>query len=131
MVTSIGTRHAKPYTLRGGSSTKLGQRLSETRHPAYTSRILRSLTKPDRVHICTISGAIQYVSEEYGEERIEPKPTRVREATPILQVASSRVQRQNERVVEFKHAPKREGSRVERNKEGGRPLGQIAEDNGP
>ncbi|GJU31596.1 hypothetical protein Tco_1175185 [Tanacetum coccineum] len=38
---------------------------------------------------------------------------------------------QKERVVEFEDAPNKEGSRVERNDEGGRPLGQRAEDNGP
>ncbi|GJZ36239.1 hypothetical protein Tco_0582056 [Tanacetum coccineum] len=43
-----------------------------------------------------------------------------REATPILQAASSRVQRQKEIVVEFEDAPNREGSRAERNDEGGR-----------
>ncbi|GKE54223.1 hypothetical protein Tco_1489379 [Tanacetum coccineum] len=92
----MGTRYAKPYTLRGGSSMKLGQ------------------------------------SEEYDEEReMEHRPTRVREATPILQAVSSRVRRQKERVVEFEDAPNKEGSRVERNDEGGRPLEQRAEDNGP
>ncbi|GKB80196.1 hypothetical protein Tco_0947091 [Tanacetum coccineum] len=37
----MGTRHAKPYTLRGGSSTKLVQRLFKTRqssiHPKNSS----------------------------------------------------------------------------------------------
>ncbi|GKB15544.1 reverse transcriptase domain-containing protein [Tanacetum coccineum] len=36
-----------------------------------------------------------------------------------------------ERVVEFEDAPNKEGSRVERNDEGGRPLGQRVEDNRP
>ncbi|GKF07285.1 hypothetical protein Tco_0041509 [Tanacetum coccineum] len=67
---------------------------------------------------------LKYFSEEYDKEReMEPRPTRVEEATPILQAASSRVQRQKERVVEFKDAPNKERSRVERNDEGGRPLG--------
>ncbi|GKD12762.1 hypothetical protein Tco_1197169 [Tanacetum coccineum] len=49
---------------------------------------------------------LEYFSEEYDEEReMEPRPTRVWEATPILQAASSRVRRQKERVVEFKDAP--------------------------
>ncbi|GKB80444.1 hypothetical protein Tco_0947339 [Tanacetum coccineum] len=62
---------------------------------------------------------------------MEPRPTRVQEATPIPQAASSRVQRQKERVVKFEDAPNREGSRVKRNEEGGRHVGQRAEENGP
>ncbi|GJV19150.1 hypothetical protein Tco_1368170 [Tanacetum coccineum] len=50
---------------------------------------------------------------------------------PMINPAFIKANYEKERVVEFKDAPKREGSRVERNKEGGRPLGQIAEDNGP
>ncbi|GKC96729.1 hypothetical protein Tco_1162171 [Tanacetum coccineum] len=38
---------------------------------------------------------------------------------------------QKESVVEFEDAPNKEGSRVERNDEGGRPLGQRAKDNEP
>ncbi|GKE17201.1 hypothetical protein Tco_1424778 [Tanacetum coccineum] len=44
--------------------------------------------------------------------------------TELEYFTSLRVQRHKERVVEFKDAPNREGSRVERNDEGGRPLGQ-------
>ncbi|GKA87500.1 reverse transcriptase domain-containing protein [Tanacetum coccineum] len=73
---------------------------------------------------------LEYFSEEYDEEReMEPRPTQVREAIPISQAASSRVQRQRERVIEIKDAPNREGSRVERNDEGGRSMGQRAEHN--
>ncbi|GKE06567.1 hypothetical protein Tco_1398585 [Tanacetum coccineum] len=32
MVTSMGIRHAKPYTLRGGPSTKLEQRTDSQTH---------------------------------------------------------------------------------------------------
>ncbi|GJU31595.1 hypothetical protein Tco_1175184 [Tanacetum coccineum] len=57
---------------------------------------------------------LEYFSEEYDKEReMEPRPT------------------QKEIVVEFEDAPNKEGSRVERNEEGGRPLGKSAEDNGP
>ncbi|GKE42221.1 hypothetical protein Tco_1469505, partial [Tanacetum coccineum] len=74
---------------------------------------------------------LEYMSEEYDEEReMEPRPTRAREAIPMSQGASSRVRRQRGRVVEIEDAPDREGSRVKRNNEGGRPLGQRAEDNG-
>ncbi|GKD63079.1 reverse transcriptase domain-containing protein [Tanacetum coccineum] len=74
---------------------------------------------------------LEYRSEEYDEEReMEPRPTRVREAIPILQAAPSRIQRQKERVDAIEDAPNREGSRVERNDERGRYLGQRTEDNG-
>ncbi|GJS92058.1 hypothetical protein Tco_0774694 [Tanacetum coccineum] len=73
---------------------------------------------------------LEYFSEEYDEEReMEPRPTRVREDIPILQAASSRVRRQSERVIEIEDAPNKEGSRVERNDEGGRSMGQRAEHN--
>ncbi|GJS12513.1 hypothetical protein Tco_0406985 [Tanacetum coccineum] len=75
---------------------------------------------------------LEYFSEVYDEEReMEPRPTRAREATLILQVASLRIQRQKERAVEFEDAPNKEGGRVERNDEGGRPLGQRTKDNEP
>ncbi|GJT37163.1 hypothetical protein Tco_0937028 [Tanacetum coccineum] len=74
---------------------------------------------------------LEYFSEEYDKESVmEPRPTRIREAIPILQVASSRVLRQKERVVEIEDAPNKEESRVERNGKGGRSLGQRTEDNG-
>ncbi|GJV58599.1 hypothetical protein Tco_1459604 [Tanacetum coccineum] len=45
-----GIRHLKTHTLRG--YTRLGSQ-------AFTLRTLRSPSKPDRVHICMISGAIR------------------------------------------------------------------------
>ncbi|GJX68490.1 hypothetical protein Tco_0304217 [Tanacetum coccineum] len=50
MVTGMGIRLPKTHTLHGYS--RLGD-------PAFTPRLLRSLSKPDRAHICTISGAIR------------------------------------------------------------------------
>ncbi|GJU90113.1 hypothetical protein Tco_1302536 [Tanacetum coccineum] len=54
----MGIRHAKPYTLRGGPSTKLEQRLfkawqlnNHLKNPLISSKL-------DRAHISTISGAI-------------------------------------------------------------------------
>ncbi|GKE77382.1 hypothetical protein Tco_1543502, partial [Tanacetum coccineum] len=68
---------------------------------------------------------------EYDEEReIEPRPTRAQETTTVPQVASLRIQRQRERVVELEDAPNREGSKIERNTEGGRPSERRVEDNG-
>ncbi|GJW08165.1 hypothetical protein Tco_1570588 [Tanacetum coccineum] len=59
MVTSMGIRHAKPYTLRGGPSTKLEQRLFKAWQLNNHSKNSSISSKPDRAHICTISGAIR------------------------------------------------------------------------
>ncbi|GJW07952.1 hypothetical protein Tco_1570375 [Tanacetum coccineum] len=213
----MGTRHAKPYILRGGSSTKLGQRdtpcaLLNVVFPFVLSQVIQDseikhtpqeLFDPHRSLIVSISAQsvapsvgpatnspfqtksittkprdllfwhdkqerddttlspafveanyevfksllrerrrqmrnedlrteLEYFSEEYDEEReMKPRPTRDQEATPVLQVASSRIQRHRERVVEFEDALNREGSRVKRNTKGGRPLEQRVEENGP
>ncbi|GKB61772.1 hypothetical protein Tco_0917958 [Tanacetum coccineum] len=59
---------------------------------------------------------LEYFSEECDEEReMEPRPARAKETTPVLPTVSPRVQRQRERVVEFKNAPNRDEGRVERN----------------
>ncbi|GJV12294.1 hypothetical protein Tco_1353835 [Tanacetum coccineum] len=56
---------------------------------------------------------LEYFSEEYDEEReMEPRPTRVREAIPIPQAASSWVRRQREKVIEIEDAPNKEGSKA-------------------
>ncbi|GKD98651.1 hypothetical protein Tco_1382548 [Tanacetum coccineum] len=59
MVTSMGIRHAKPYTLRGGPSTKLEQRLFKAWQLNNHSKNSSISSKPDHAHICTISGAIR------------------------------------------------------------------------
>ncbi|GKC11104.1 hypothetical protein Tco_1007886, partial [Tanacetum coccineum] len=59
-------------------------------------------SKPDRAHICTISGAI---------------------------LASPRIRRRGERTVGFEGAQSRGKSRVERNTEGGRPLEEAPRGN--
>ncbi|GJW04208.1 reverse transcriptase domain-containing protein [Tanacetum coccineum] len=58
MKRSMGIRHAKPYTLRGGPSTKLGQRLFKAWQLNIHKKNSSISSKPDRAHICTISGAI-------------------------------------------------------------------------
>ncbi|GJT60421.1 hypothetical protein Tco_1003954 [Tanacetum coccineum] len=99
------------------SSTELFKTWILSNHPKHPS----ISSKPDRAHICTISGAIrgtatispirnedlrtelEYFSEDYDEEReMEPRPEPRREATPTLQL--------------------REGNRRARNAEGIRPL---------
>ncbi|GKA92949.1 hypothetical protein Tco_0814935 [Tanacetum coccineum] len=129
MITSMGICHAKAYTLRGRSSTKLGQRLSKTWQSSNHHKKSSIPLKPDRAHIFPISGAIQanyevlesllrerrrqirnedlrteleYFSEDYDEEReMKPRPEPHREATLTLRP--------------------REGSRRGRNTEGIRP----------
>ncbi|GJS30557.1 reverse transcriptase domain-containing protein [Tanacetum coccineum] len=74
---------------------------------------------------------LEYFSEDYDEEReMEPRPGPTREATPSLRPRSPRVLRQRERVLGFKEAPNREGSRAGRNAEGSRPLENEAGENG-
>ncbi|GJZ86725.1 hypothetical protein Tco_0658335 [Tanacetum coccineum] len=72
-----------------------------------------------------------YFSEEYDEEReMEPRPEQNRETTPPLRMRSPRVHRQRERVVGFEEVSNREGSRIERNVEGGGPSKLRARENG-
>ncbi|GJZ37756.1 MAK10-like protein [Tanacetum coccineum] len=55
MVTSMGIRHAKPYTFRDGHSTKLEQRLFKAWQLNNHSKNSSISSKPNRAHICTIS----------------------------------------------------------------------------
>ncbi|GJV13601.1 hypothetical protein Tco_1355142 [Tanacetum coccineum] len=76
--------------------------------------VLESLLRERRRHMHNedLRTELEYFSEEYDEEReMKPRLMRAREATLVLQAA--------------------EGSRVERNEKGGRPLRQRTEDNGP
>ncbi|GJW97828.1 hypothetical protein Tco_0179636 [Tanacetum coccineum] len=66
----MGFRHAKPYTLRGGPSTKLGQRLFKAWKLNIHKKNSSITSKPDRAHICTISGAIR------GSATISPVQTK-------------------------------------------------------
>ncbi|GJV84798.1 retrotransposon protein, putative, ty3-gypsy subclass [Tanacetum coccineum] len=121
MVTSMGIRDVMPYTLRGGPSTKLEQRLFKAWQLNNHSKNSSISSKPDRAHICTISGAIR------GTATISPvqtKPMRIwmksgemenkvetrREATPTLWLRSP---------VGFEEAPNREGNKRGMNAEGG------------
>nr|GEU48520.1 hypothetical protein [Tanacetum cinerariifolium] len=98
MITSMGIRHAKVCTLRGRSSTKLGQR-------HIRNEDLRT--------------ELEYSSEDYDKEReMEPRPEHGREATLTLRPRAHVVRRQQERIVGFVEAPNREGSRRGRNAKG-------------
>ncbi|GKE75656.1 hypothetical protein Tco_1537697, partial [Tanacetum coccineum] len=69
--------------------------------------------------------------EDYDEEReMKPRPEPNREATSTLRPRSLVVRRQRERIVRFKEAPNREGSRRGRNAEGIRPSEIEAENKG-
>ncbi|GKF16327.1 hypothetical protein Tco_0061245, partial [Tanacetum coccineum] len=57
-------------------------------------------------------------------------PARVRETNLVLQTGSPRARRQRERVLEFKDALNRDGSRVEREFKGRRPSERRAEESG-
>ncbi|GJZ70257.1 hypothetical protein Tco_0633807 [Tanacetum coccineum] len=119
----MGIRHAK-----APNPSRLSKTWQSLKHPQNSS----IPSKPDRAHICTISGAIQleYFSEDYAEElEMEPRPERTREITPPLRTRSPRVRRQCERIVGFEEAPNRERSRIRRNVEGNGPSEAGAEEN--
>ncbi|GKC19607.1 hypothetical protein Tco_1021757 [Tanacetum coccineum] len=63
MVTSMGICHAKPYTLRGGPSTKLEQRLFKAWQLNNHSKNSSISSKPDRAHICTITSIFVKLNE--------------------------------------------------------------------
>ncbi|GKB30083.1 hypothetical protein Tco_0869484 [Tanacetum coccineum] len=74
---------------------------------------------------------LEYFSKDYDEEHeMEPRPERTREVTPPLRIRSPRVRRLHERVVGFKEALNREGSRIGWNTKGNRHLEAGAEENG-
>ncbi|GJZ78241.1 hypothetical protein Tco_0642913 [Tanacetum coccineum] len=97
IVTSMVIRHAKAL-----NPSRLSKTWQSFKHPKNS---LISM-KPDRAHICTISGAIhrrkkthnedrrtelEYFSEDYDEEReMEPRPEQTREVTPPLRTRSPR-----------------------------------------
>ncbi|GKB83245.1 hypothetical protein Tco_0950140 [Tanacetum coccineum] len=70
-------------------------------------------------------------SFDYDEEReMEPRPEPNREATPPLWLRSHVVRRHRERIVGFKEAPNRVGSRGGRNAKGSRPSKIETRENG-
>ncbi|GJW95747.1 reverse transcriptase domain-containing protein [Tanacetum coccineum] len=76
MITSMGIRHAKAYTLRGRSSMKLGQRLSKTWQFSNHHRNSSISLKPDRAHICTIRFAKKQFARPSGSlpSNTQPNP---------------------------------------------------------
>ncbi|GJX88869.1 reverse transcriptase domain-containing protein [Tanacetum coccineum] len=93
-VTSIGICHAK-----APNPSRLSKTWKSLKHPKNSS----ILSKPDRAHICTISGAIQleYFSKDYDEEReMESRPERTREVTLPLRTRSPRGNRHSEAGAE-------------------------------
>ncbi|GKB01877.1 hypothetical protein Tco_0829921, partial [Tanacetum coccineum] len=116
---------ASTFTTRTPKNTPLTNRASTSANPdpmislAFVEakyKVLESLLRERRKHMHNedLHTELEYFSEEYDEEReMEPRPTRVREITLVLRTG----QRQGERVVEFKDAPKRDEIRVERESE--------------
>ncbi|GJV61487.1 hypothetical protein Tco_1467587 [Tanacetum coccineum] len=225
----MGIRHAKPYTLRGGPSTKLEQRSNSQTHILYlhqglpakieivvisrlgnstiTQRTLRShqslivpifaqsvitsqreitpplgfsaipitntmfaATTPENTPIAyrasisanpnpVISSTfieanyealesllrdlqrqmrnndlrteLEYFREDYDKEReMEPRPEPTRAATPPFRIASPRIYRRGERIMEFEGAQSRGESRDKRTTKGGRHLEEAPRGNG-
>ncbi|GKE61105.1 hypothetical protein Tco_1511472 [Tanacetum coccineum] len=115
MISSMGIRYAKGYTLRGRSSMKLGQRSGKVK----THVLPLSQGSPAKVCNEDLRTELEYFSEDYDEEReMEPRPEPNWEATLTLQPRSPMVLRQQERVVGFEEAPNREGSKRGRNVKG-------------
>ncbi|GJT77647.1 reverse transcriptase domain-containing protein [Tanacetum coccineum] len=124
---------ASTFTARTPENVSFTNRASTSNNPKANYEVLESILRERKRQRRNedLHTELEYISEEYDEEReMEPRPTRAREAIPMSQAASSRVRRQRGRVVEIEDAPDREGSRVKRNDEEGRPLGQRAKDNG-
>ncbi|GKC37819.1 hypothetical protein Tco_1050203 [Tanacetum coccineum] len=130
-----------PTTFAVYPSMTLVQRISTAWEFKHHPLTLWSPSKPGHAKYCTISGAIQsllrdhrrhvrnedlrteldYYSKKYDEEReMEPKLVRVREATSVLRIRSPHVRRHKGRVVEFKDALNRDGSKTERESDGRR-----------
>ncbi|GKF28827.1 hypothetical protein Tco_0095169, partial [Tanacetum coccineum] len=82
MVTSMEIRYAKPYTLRGGPSMKLEQRLFKAWQLNSHSKNSSISSKPDRAHIYTISGAILSITTTmFAATTPENKPMDYRAST--------------------------------------------------
>ncbi|GKE60130.1 hypothetical protein Tco_1510497, partial [Tanacetum coccineum] len=135
-VTTIGfaatTPENTPFAYRASNSANPNPMIS----PAFVEanyEILESLLRERRRQIRNedLRTELEYFSEDYDEEReMELRPEPTMEATPPLRQRSPGVRRQRERVVGFKEAPNREGSREGRNVEGSRPLEIEEKENG-
>ncbi|GKF75854.1 hypothetical protein Tco_0225298, partial [Tanacetum coccineum] len=94
---------ASTFTARTPENTPLINHASTSNKPdpmispAFVEanyEVLESLIRERRRQRCNenLRTELEYFSEEYDEEReMEPRPTRVQEAIPISQAASSRV----------------------------------------
>ncbi|GJW32549.1 hypothetical protein Tco_0052581 [Tanacetum coccineum] len=124
-----GIRHSKPNALRG---VPFDETDAEARSPNNTPLTNHASTSANPNLVISPAFIEATTSEEYDEEReMEPRPVRVREATHVLRTGSPRARRHRGRVVEFEEAPNRDGSRVERESEGRRPLERRVEEGGP
>ncbi|GJS42319.1 hypothetical protein Tco_0567362 [Tanacetum coccineum] len=117
MVTSMEICHAKPYTLRGGPSTKLEQRSdSQTGSILYLRSSRQNRDRGTQPHESPLKSwdaptITEYFSEDYDEEReMEPIPEPTRAATSPLRIASPRNRRWMKRKVGIsEEAPRGDG----------------------
>ncbi|GKE38048.1 hypothetical protein Tco_1461453 [Tanacetum coccineum] len=101
-----------------------------TRSPDNTPLVHRASTSANPGPVISPT-FIEANYEEYDEEReMEPRPTRVREATHVLRTGSPRVRRHRGRVIEFEEAPNKDESMVERESDGRRPSERRVEEGG-
>ncbi|GJY04733.1 hypothetical protein Tco_0370673 [Tanacetum coccineum] len=131
MVTIKGIRHSKPNALRGVPFDETDAEASL--HRSYYE-VLEYLLRGRKRHARNkdVRTELDYYSDEYDEEsEMEPRTVRVREATHVLQTRSPRARRHRGRVIEFEEAPNRDGSRVEIESEGRRPLERRVKEGGP
>ncbi|GJW55936.1 hypothetical protein Tco_0100021 [Tanacetum coccineum] len=118
---SMGIHHAKPYTLRGGPSMKLGQRPDSQTHVLHLYWDL-----PAKIEIVMAKAPAKTTNEE---RKNGPRPELVRDATPPLRARVSRVHRSRKESW-FEKLKNRGESMVERNNEGGRPSKEASRGNG-
>nr|GEY55723.1 reverse transcriptase domain-containing protein [Tanacetum cinerariifolium] len=133
---------ASTFITRSPDNTPLVHRASTSANPdpvislAFVEanyKVLESLLRDRRRQVRNedLRTKFDYYSEEYDEEReMEPRPTRVREATLALRTGSPPVRKHRGRVVEFEEAPNRDGSMVEMESDGRRPSERRVEEGG-
>ncbi|GJX82184.1 hypothetical protein Tco_0331665 [Tanacetum coccineum] len=114
-------------TITGSCEEPRWQGYSRLGDPAFTPRLLRSLSKPDRAHICTISGMCNNKS---SSNQVNNRQTTL---PTFFSMTSGREvtlpPEAEERAVEFEDAPNMDRSREERDTEVKRPSERRTKDN--
>nr|GEX24710.1 reverse transcriptase domain-containing protein [Tanacetum cinerariifolium] len=98
-----------------------------------TTTTMFAATTPENMPLgyraSTLTNPSLVISLAFLEANYETLESLLRAVTPPLHAASPRVHRRRERVVKFKETQNKGESRVERNKEGGRPLKEASRGN--